>query len=195
MENERDSAMSYGWIFIVLLLFFGIFGGGFGCGNGLFGRGGCGCGGGGAAALAGTELADLVALRSVLGHKTMSDNCQTDRDVLELKCNMTSQNAVMTQQLDTAFRTIISNQDAGFSALRTQMLEDQIRNRDMTLIAQNSEIQALKTQMHNDNRFNALERSVEAGFCQTVKRPPYFPAGCSPCVTPVSPCGFGGVAA
>lgn len=76
MESERESSMNFGWIFIVLLLFFGIFGGGFGCGgNGLFGRGNCG----GAAAVAGTELADLVALRSVLGHKTMTDNCQTDR--------------------------------------------------------------------------------------------------------------------
>ena len=70
MESERESSMNFGWIFIVLLLFFGIFGGGFGCGgfgcggngcggNGLFGRGNCG----GAAAVAGTELADLVALR------------------------------------------------------------------------------------------------------------------------------------
>lgn len=186
MESERESSMNFGWIFIVLLLFFGIFGGGFGCGgfgcggNGLFGRGNCG----GAAAVAGTELADLVALRSVLGHKTMTDNCQTDRDVLELKCNMTAQNAVLTQQLETAFRTIISNQDAGFSALRTQMLEDQIRTRDMTLMAQNNEIQGLKAQMYNDGRFNALERSIEAGFCQTVKRPPFFPVGCSPWVAP-----------
>lgn len=189
MESERESSMNFGWIFIVLLLFFGIFGGGFGCGGGgLFGRGNCG----GAAAVAGTELADLVALRSVLGHKTMTDNCQTDRDVLELKCNMTTQNAVLTQQLETAFRTIISNQDAGFSALRTQMLEDQIRTRDMTLMAQNNEIQGLKAQMYNDGRFNALERSIEAGFGQTVKRPPFFPVGCSPCV---NPCGCGGVTA
>lgn len=128
----------------------------------------------------------------MLGHKTMTDNCQTDRDVLELKCNMTAQNAVLTQQLETAFRTIISNQDAGFSALRTQMLEDQIRTRDMTLMAQNNEIQGLKAQMYNDGRFNALERSIEAGFCQTVKRPPFFPVGCSPCV---NPCGCGGVTA
>lgn len=50
----------------------------------------------------------------------------------------------------------------------------------------------LKAQMYNDGRFNALERSIEAGFCQTVKRPPFFPVGCSPCV---NPCGCGGVTA
>lgn len=44
-------------------------------------------------------------------------NYTTDRDVLELKCNVTAQNAVLQEQLNTAFRTIVQQSDANTAAI------------------------------------------------------------------------------
>lgn len=172
MDDEKGQ--NYGWLFIVLLLFFGIFSGRAG---GLLGGGN---------ANAGTSsITDLVALQSLQNNK--GGCCNSERDILDLKCTMTSQNAVLNEGLNTAFRTILTNQDAGFAGLRTSMLEDAIRARDMTMMAQNTEIQGLKSQIYNDGRFNSIERAIEAGFCQTVKKPPFFPRGCSPCTDGIHP--------
>ena len=191
--TDSTNSMSCGWLFIVLLLFFGIFGGWNRCGGGFFGGnggwGGCGCG---TAAFAGAELGsltDLVALKSHNCSNTASSVNQVERDVLDLKYTTGQQSAVLEQQLETAFRTIISNQDKGFADLRIQQLQDTINDRNMTLMAQNAEIMALKGQIYSDARFNALERQVEAGFCQTIKRPPFFPYGCTPCNASSFGCG------
>lgn len=171
-SSDSGSDTKYGMLFIVLLLFFGIFnrnGGFFGGGN-----------------TNGNGLGDLVALKALQtgGAESCCSPCQTDRDVLELKCNVISQNALLNQNLDTAFRTIISNQDAGFAGLRTAELEDQIRARDMTLMAQNSEIQALKTNANIDRRMDNLEHAIGAVQCQMVKEPPFRPQGCFDSCTP-----------
>ena len=185
MTDSPSGSTSFGWIFIVLLLFFGIFGGwGNGCGGGgLFNRGG-GCGGSDVAAVAGAEinsLTDLMALKGMSQSQNAESNARMEREILDLKYTTGQQSAVLTQQLETAFRTIISNQDKGFADLRIQQLQDIINDRNMTLMAQNAEINMLKGQMYNDARFNAIERQIESGFCQTVKRPPFYPYGCSPC--------------
>ena len=184
MESEHES-WNAGWIFIVLLLFFGIFGGGFGCSGGLFNRGGC-CHDNHHSHNA-NDLAELVALKSITGNRTMNDNCTTDRDVLDLKTALSAQSAIASQQLDTAFRTLLCEQNNGFATLRTQMLQDQLHDRDMTLMAKNSEISTLKTQIHNDNRFNSIEQQLAAIECHSLKRPPFYPMGCSPCVTNCCP--------
>lgn len=191
--TDSTNSMSYGWLFIVLLLFFGIFGGWNRCGGGFFGGnggwGGCGCG---TATFAGAELGsltDLVALKSHNCANTASSVNQVERDVLDLKYATGQQSAVLEQQLETAFRTIISNQDKGFADLRIQQLQDTINDRNMTLMAQNAEITALKGQIYADARFNALERQIEGGFCQTIKRPPFYPYGCTPCNAASFGCG------
>ena len=193
MTDSPSGSTSFGWIFIVLLLFFGIFGGwGNGCGGGgLFNRGGC-CGGSDVAAVAGAEinsLTDLMALKGMTQSQNAESNARMEREILDLKYTTGQQSAVLTQQLETAFRTIISNQDQGFANLRIQQLQDSLNDRNMTLMAQNAEINMLKGQMYNDARFNAIERQIEAGFCQTVKRPPFYPYGCSPCSATASSCG------
>ena len=192
MTDSPSGSTSFGWIFIVLLLFFGIFGGwGNGCGGGgLFNRGG-GCASD-VAAVAGAEinsLTDLMALKGMTQSQNAESNARMERELLDLKYTTGQQTAVLTQQLETAFRTIISNQDQGFANLRIQQLQDTINDRNMTLMARNAEINMLKNQMYNDARFNALERQVETGFCQTVKRPPFFPYGCTPCNATPSSCG------
>lgn len=185
--TDSSSNISSGWIFIVLLLFFGIFGGwGNGCGGGgVFGRGGCGgCGGADSAAVMGAEinsLTDLMALKGMTSSQNAESNARMEREILDLKYTTGQQSAVLTQQLETAFRTIISNQDKGFADLRIQQLQDTLNDRNMTVMAQNAEINALKGQIHYDARLNALERQIDAGFCQTVKRPPFYPYGCTPC--------------
>lgn len=198
MTDSSPNTMSFGWIFIVLLLFFGIFGGwGNGCGGGgLFNRGG-GCGGcaSDVAAVAGAEinsLTDLMALKGMTQSQNAESNARMEREILDLKYTTGQQSAVLTQQLETAFRTIISNQDKGFADLRIQQLQDTLNDRNMTLMAQNAEINMLKGQMYNDSRFNAIERQIEAGFCQTVKRPPFYPYGCTPCSATPSCGGCGG---
>ena len=183
-DSNMSSGFSTGWLFLALLLFFGIFGGG--CGNGLFGNRWCGnCGnmpfipvnGGFNTAMETTAFTDLMALKGCqAGHGN-----QVERDVLDLKYTTGQQSAVLEQQLETAFRTIISNQDKGFADLRIQQLTDSLNDRNMTLMAQNAEINMLKGQIYNDARFNALERQIESGFCQTIKRPPFYPFGCTPC--------------
>ena len=193
MTDSPSGSSSFGWIFIVLLLFFGIFGGwGNGCGGGgLFNRGGGGCASD-VAAVAGAEinsLTDLMALKGMTQSQNAESNARMERELLDLKYTTGQQTAVLTQQLETAFRTIISNQDQGFANLRIQQLQDTINDRNMTLMAQNAEINMLKGQMYNDARFNALERQIESGFCQTVKRPPFFPYGCTPCSATSSSCG------
>ena len=193
--TDSTNSMSCGWLFIVLLLFFGIFGGWNRCGGGFFGGnggwGGCGCG---SAAFAGAELGSLTDLIALKGHNcsnTANGINQVERDVLDLKYTTGQQSAVLEQQLETAFRTIISNQDKGFADLRIQQLQDTINDRNMTLMAQNAEINALKGQIYADGRFNALERQIEGGFCQTIKRPPFYPYGCTPCNAMPASCGCG----
>lgn len=191
--TDSTNSMSCGWLFIVLLLFFGIFGGWNRCGGGFFGGNGgwgsCGCG---TAAFAGAELGSLTDLIALKGHNcsnTANGINQVERDVLDLKYTTGQQSAVLEQQLETAFRTIISNQDKGFADLRIQQLKDTINDRNMTLMAQNAEITALKGQIYADARFNALERQIEGGFCQTIKRPPFYPYGCTPCNVASYGCG------
>ena len=191
-DSSSTSGMSYGWLFIVLLLFFGIFGGWGGCGNGFFGnRGNCGNAAAfDSGAIIGSEInsmTDLMAMKS----NQCGNGPQLQRDILELKYTTGQQSAVLTQQLDTAFRTIINNQDAGFSNLRIQQLTDTIDNKNMELMKQNSEIMALKSQLYADARFNALERQVESGFAQVPTRPPFYPAGCTPCNLNYTGCGNG----
>ena len=67
--TDSTNSMSCGWLFIVLLLFFGIFGGWNRCGGGFFGgNGGWGGYGCGSSAFAGAELGSLTDLIALKGH-------------------------------------------------------------------------------------------------------------------------------
>ena len=137
-------------------------------------------------------------------------NYTTDRDVLELKCNVTAQNAVLQEQLNTASRTIVQQSDANTAAILSgqkdlyiKQLEQQATQ--LFITSQNEQTRNLITMGVAQAEAKSAAQNCELNHrldrieCDMLKRPPFMPFGALPvsgCSNmPTSGCCSGGFTA
>lgn len=165
-------------IIIFLLILFWVFGNRNGCGNGFGFNNGCGMPWGGMGMPYGAWG---------LNEHTPKDN---DNRLANLQATMEKDTAVLTGQLETAFREVINNQNNNAGRivednLRARNAELERENTKLYINAQNDQIKASIAASNSElnHRLDIIQGSM-------LTRPPFYPMGCSPCVS--NCCGDGG---
>ena len=113
-----------------------------------------------------------------LNEHTPKDN---SRELSDLKCTMDKDTAVLQGQLDTAFRTVMNNDNVNTAAILSgqkdlyiKQLEQQATQ--LFITGQNDQTRFLM-QMFNAEQNRRLD-SIEANM---LRRPPVYPTVCVPC--------------
>lgn len=103
--------------------------------------------------------------------------------------------AVATQtQLESAIRTetelgaqnvLILNQNEAtrnkLDNFRAEFKQDQIDQLRFAQAKSDTENAILRQQLFNQNQFNELSRQIASVDCNCLKKPPFWPVGCTPC--------------
>lgn len=169
-DSSSDRGYNWGCIIFFLILFWVFLGGG---GLGMFG---------GRNGFAGNGFAGN-------NEQTSLDNM---RVLADLQCQQAKNAAVMTGQLDTAFRQVINNDNINTARLLDGQKDIYIKqleqkNNELFVTSENEKTrnQALMLKADTDAKLAAIE-------CHMLKQPPIYPHVCVPCASnPCGPCGGG----
>lgn len=172
--------VSYGsnmGIWFIVLFFLILFWGGNGIGGG-FNRAGNGCGWGWGAS--GMPWGN--------NEHTPKDN---DNRLATLQADMGKDTAILDGKLDLGFRTVINNQDNNTN----KIIEAGLRDRISQLERQNMELFATAQSNNILNKLTASNAQVNSRLDMIennmLRRPPFYPRGCSPCTSGICDDGCG----
>lgn len=115
-----------------------------------------------------------------LNEHTPKDN---DNRLANLQATMEKDTAVLTGQLETAFREVINNQNNNAG----RIVEDNLRARNAELERENFRLYVnaqndqIKAAIGSSNA--ELNHRLDILQGQMITKPPFYPSGCVPCVT------------
>lgn len=135
-------------------------------------------------------FANGVCAGNVYGNNehTPKDN---DCRLAEIKATMDKDTAVLTGQLETAFRQVINQSNVNTDRIIDGQREQYIRTleRENFKLYSNAQTDQLKYALLGSNA--ELNRRLDGIECQMLKRPPVYPRTCVPCSTPMGGCDSG----
>lgn len=110
----------------------------------------------------------------------------------DIRCAQASNFAVLNGSLDTAFRTVINNDNVNTASIiqsqkdiYTKQLEAKVNELFITSQNEQTRNQALLLKADTDAKLATIA-------CQMAKQPPLYTASCSPCTVSSCGCGCGG---
>lgn len=122
-------------------------------------------------------------------HTPKDNDCR----LAEIKATMDKDTAVLTGQLESAFRQVINQSNVNTDKIIDGQREQYIRTleRENFKLYSNSQTDQLKYALLGSNA--ELNRRLDGIECQMLKRPPVYPRTCTPCSSTL--CSDGGCGA